>query len=1267
MTDLSWTSAQLAAIGASGASILVSAGAGSGKTAVLAERCAHLVAEGRPPCPVDHLLVVTFTDAAALQMRQRIADALRKRLSAKPANSWLQQQLALLDTAWISTIHSFCRRILNRHFARVDLDPLSPVMEVNDAELLRQETARRIFDDFADRQDAAGEAFHTLLAHYGGPSEDRLIEWILALDAFLTSVPDAAAWTASCLEHFTTTTPGVLPPFWFEQLVKVLSNETAQQRNVVAEHLAALRRGPGVVVKSIECLEAFQDALNGWLASLIGSPDTATIDRVCREEIATYQFPKPPAVIARQIAAMPKEQAHAFEAAVQIVKDVRERFKQRIQKTYGRFSTSDWAEGIARTRGHVAAFLSLVKEVRKAYQGAKRDLGVVDFADLEKFTLDLLRDEDGGVAEQLRDKFQHVLVDEFQDVNQVQAEILRLVSREAREPAAGNLFAVGDVKQCIYRFRLAEPRLFLERRDAFARIASEPPGPSPLTSPSQSVRAAGILIDLVKNFRSDKPVIEAINAVFERLMAPDLGGIAYDEHAKLTYGPDRTRPSAGIPVELHQLDTVSGGEIDDEAGGEKETSPSDAFDWEQIEREAYVVADRVKTLAAEGIPYRDMVVLLRTFQANAGLFVRTLSRLGVPVFADVSGGFFQATEIQDCLSLLAVLDNPQQDIPLATVLRSPLVGEALTDSQLVEVAVNGRRARPGLPFHAAVRHYVQNGSDAVVRSRLAAIEEHIARWRDRIRRRSLADVLWEIYEESGYFAYVAGLRAGPQRQANLLQLHEYARGFDAFQRQGLYRFLRFIDGLRESGRDLDTGSVASPSADVVRVMTIHRSKGLEFPIVILADLGKRFNLRDAYGSILFDRRLGVGMEAVDPDRRIRYPTLPHHLVSEAAVAESLAEEMRVLYVALTRARERLILVGTAPLVGLEEDHQRYAGQIGPLPLLDRQTARNMLSWLRGAICCQPAEKILLPGEATGTKTPLFAVYAYGAEQMKLWAIEPPQRAGVLERYRLCAAAAPLQASAHREHSDAVVDHVARRLITPYPAAALTSVPAVVAASVLKRRWNTMQDQEEPAAPWNVAHLSEETPPVPRHILRRPEFLEQSRPLDPTTVGTLTHEFLQRLDLRRSCDEQDLRAQARALMLTGVFLPAQASAIHFGNIAWLLQTDLGRRMRAENTRLLREWPFVIGVDPRQYEPSASPRSPQDLMLVRGIIDCLFDAGGGWEVLDYKTDAVEGERLASRAAEYRGQLRIYAAAVEETWRKAVTSRWLVFLSARQIVEA
>jgi ATP-dependent helicase/nuclease subunit A len=1332
MPSRAWTKSQRLAIDAEGASVLVSAGAGSGKTAVLAERCAALAAD--PSCPIDRMLVVTFTDAAATEMRQRIGLAIRERLAATPNNSWLQRQLALLDSAWISTIHSFCRRVLNRYFAQADVDPLTPVLEANEAELLRRESAQRIFDEWADREDPAGEAFLDLLANYGGTSEEQLVGCVLRLDAFLSSLPSPEAWMEACRERFASQRPDRLSSWWLERLRAELAGEIERQHAAAAGLVAALRDVPEKAAPAVESLTAHRDALDGWLTILRGNADEAVIDRLCREDVAGHEPPKPPRRDPRVLAKLSASEQQAFLAVVEAAGEVRDVFTKRLRSAYGRFSLKDWAEGIARTGPHAVALLDLARSVRQAYQAAKRDFGVIDFGDLERFTLDLLRNEEAGAARHLRDRFLHVLVDEFQDVSPIQAEILRLVSREAEDTRPGNLFTVGDVKQCIYRFRLAEPRLFIERRDSFNRSqdadSSERPRPWPGggeevegalgervlpggadvetalsegAAPDQGrgLLGGGIAIDLVKNFRSRPAVIDAINAVFERIMARDLGGVDYDEHARLVAGKKSEGGEAGPAIELHVLDDARGssgaGESAEEEGS---TDAGEGLDWEQIEREAYAVADRIKALAVAGTPYRDVVVLLRSFQAHAGLFVRTLARLDVPVFAEVSGGFFEAAEVQDVLSLLMLLDNQQQDIPLAAVLRSPLVGRPLTDSQLAELAAAARRAGGDTPFHDAVRRYARNGVNVELRAKLADIFDRLAQWRRRIRRRPLADVLWGLYEETGYFAYAAGLRDGRQRQANLLQLHEHARRFDGFARQGLHRFLRFIDGLRDAGQDLEPGSVASPAGDVVRVMTVHRSKGLEFPVVVLADLGKRFNRRDSQGAILFDRKLGLGMEAVDLERRIRYPTLPHRLVAGAVWAESLAEEMRILYVALTRAKEKLVLVGTGRLESLLKEQERYAGHAGPLPLLDRLQASSMLDWLWAAVCCQSnaamavashdgvrrvascRREVLPRAEAHGVPvghggptlrptvecSSCFAIRTYAAEEMRQWSIDPPERTGVTEALRRIASAEPLGdvfAGVSEDRADAEVRLVERRLTTAYRAAALTVVPAVAAASVLKGRWETRQDAEEPMAEL----LPSEPPAAATHSSRRfrtPEFLGQGRAADPAARGTWTHEFLQRVDLRRNCDAGDLRDQLEGMKQAGLLAELPKATIDIDAAAWFFQSDLGRRTRSASTTVLREWPFVLEVDARRYDPAAAPLAPDDIMLVRGIIDCLFDSGSGWEVVDYKTDAVSEDGVAARAEVYRGQLAIYAAAAEAAWNRPVGRRWLVFLSPRQIVE-
>ncbi len=1251
MADIVWTPSQRQAITTVGRSVLVSAGAGSGKTAVLAERVAYLVAEARPPCAVDRLLVVTFTDAAASQMRTRIAAALRARLDERPTDTWLQRQLALIDAAQVSTLHSFCRRVVNRYFMHLDLDPQVPLMDPADAALLAQECARTALDRLGQAETAGGEAIMNLLDSYGSTGDRHLTDRVLQLAQFLASVPDPAEWVGNAVRRFDAPKPG-LASFWRGQLLDALRSELSTQIVTTKTYVASLGAGGAIVGGHVKYIQTYQSALKSWLAIVQGDPEDAAIDELCAKQLATFKLPRAPSKT-KKLAELPEKDQQAFASAAALVRETKDAlFEKRLKRPFGRFSLSDWAEGIERTRPHVEAFLSLVQAAGGEYQSAKRRLGVMDFSDLERATLALLRDDENGVAVRLRSQFDHVLVDEFQDVNPVQAEILRRVSREFDPRVAGNLFGVGDVKQSIYRFRLAEPRLFLDRRAAFADTTGEP-----------SQASAGLNLPLTENFRSSARVIDAINAVFERLMSPDLGGITYDQDTRLKSGRREDSPIADAPLELHLLDDVSS---DDDHASE-DADATDATDWPRIEREAYVLAERIKAFRRQGVAYRDMVILLRSMQTRAALLLRTLTRLGIPAHAQAAGGFFEALEVQDILSLLAVLDNQQQDIPLASILRSSLFGEPLTDSQLVEIRMACPADSPAEPFHRAAAVYAQCGPDKALRSRLSQIAGRLDEWRQRVRRRPLADVLWEIYHQSGYLAFVGGLADGAQRRANLLRLHEYARKFGTFSRQGLYRFLRFMDGLRDAGQELEPGAVVESAEDCVRLMTIHRSKGLEFPIVFLAECGKRFNLRDASGPILFDRNLGLALEAVNLERRISYPTLPHRLISRAITNETLAEEMRLLYVALTRARDRLVLVGTRGLDKLHDWRKRFRGRQGPLTLTDRQTANCLLDWIGPAICCREGQDVRFLGDDEAEDhAALFAVHTHGPDQMRDWAIDPPAKQSVTEVLERCARLEPLPTATRTATRKDWLNTINRRLTTPYGAGRLTRVPAVAAASSLKRRWLAASDPDEPIAAWPLAGRSPDDAPMAADHFRLPDSISPTDEVDPTSRGTWNHEYLQRIDLARPCTAADLDEQLQSFVSSAAFTHDQAAMIDLEAIGWFFQTPLGVRLRSPAARVLREWPFVIGIDPRRYNPAAKPLGPEDLMLVRGIIDCLFPASPGWEIIDYKTDGVSSEGAAARAVEYRGQLDIYTTAVEAIWGTKVLARHLVFLSPRLIVQ-
>ncbi len=1278
MAKPAWTPAQKLAINTTDRSVLVSAGAGSGKTAVLAERCVHLVMDATPPSRMDRLLVVTFTEAAAAQMRDRIGQALRGRLASDPENLRVRQQLALLDGASISTLHAFCKRVLDRYFAQAGVEPASPIMDANDASILRSELAEAVFRDAASASGKAGDRFHDLIQSYGAGREYSLIQLVLALDGFLDSIADPDDWLKEAAGRFRLDDDGGLQEYWRTLVASQLTDEIADQLDHMNRAIQSVKDAGEIGTQFLTCLNDYADALATWRHTLGRGAAAGALDAVCNRGITGFKFAIPRASGKVVDAYEPDERA-TFEQCQAICREVREDlFNKRLATPFGRYTCELWADGLSRCTAHVEMLVELVKDLRKRYAVEKETLGVLDFSDLERRTLKLLRDDSSGVARGLRDRYDHVLVDEFQDVNPIQAEILRRVSREEDPHRPDNLFAVGDIKQSIYRFRLAEPRLFLDRLARF-----QPAGEltSPATKPANAClfdssdtdreAPSGVAIDLVQNFRSDEPVIDAVNAVMARLITPDLGGVNYDARSKLIHGLPKSSVNKTIPgIELHLLEETARRSSSDDV----QTSSSnpaqpveDAGDWERIEREAWVIARRIELLHTAGTPFRDIVILLRSLAHRAPLMIRALSRMGVPVHADVAGGFFDALEVNDCLSLLAVLDNAQQDLPLAALMRSPMLGKPFTDSELVFIRTHPP-TRHGY-FHAAVMSYAQSGKDEELRHRVASILNRLADLRAAAHEKSLADLLWQLLHETDYLAYVEGLPQGEQRRANLIALHDHARKFGTFERQGLHRFLDFINQMRDAEMDLEPAPLKHASADVVRVMSIHRSKGLEFPVVFVAELGKRFNIGDATGSILFDRELGLGLKAVDIEQRIIYPTLAHQLVSRRIRAESLSEEMRVLYVALTRAKNRLILVGTGKIERVDE-HMAGTFADGPLPALARRSATSALDWVVPAVCAAPAklhrvdrmapQSEGLPEITFSGKAPLFHTRVYPAAAMSNWKLDPPKVVKAEERLKLLSDMGELPDDLRASGPAADLDILKRRLVTPYRAASLTTIPAVVAASELKRRWeHGPQIDGEPTAAANRATARD-------FRFSPPEFIGIDDLDVSTHRGTLTHAFLQHVDLRRACDHADLQSQLGAMIERGVVLAAEAGEINLDEAAWFFESPLGRRMLASSTQVRREWPFVMAAPPQRFDSAATAIDGGDQLLVRGIIDCLINDNGRWDVIDYKTDRVSGTALTERAQFYRGQLSIYADAVDKLWPGRVGQKWLVFLNARQILE-
>ncbi len=1249
MADTKWTAKQREAIETVGCNILVSAAAGSGKTSVLAERCAYLVCDAPAAhrCDVSELLVVTFTEAAAAEMRARIAAALADRY-AKNNDDRLALQLALIDRAQISTLHAFCLATIRLHFHVLGIDPGFTILSEEEGLLLRTETARQLFEDryTSDREGA----FQRFIDRYGDGNDAPLRQRVIRTHELLSSIVKPHAWIHNVRSRLEEAATHDLPNSELgKSMIEMIRSGLTDLHDRCAAAAAQFDRFDELTKQKpfaaavLEVVEAWQSALeNGGIDALA---------EAAREELSLKMPPL----------------RNASDAAKSVrgeVEAVRDELKKGPLRSLARFTCDEWRDGMRRIAEPASVLLDLVEEFGRRYAKAKDELRVLDFSDLERLALRVLseqRDDEtllpSAAARAYREQFKHVLVDEYQDINELQDAILAMVSRDGDD--TGNFFCVGDVKQSIYRFRLAEPKRFLDRHDAY-----------------RTRRKAGTIVDLQTNFRSRAPLLDALNRVFERLMTREAAEIEYDRTHFLRppdASPFDTVALDGPHVELHLLprNSVAPSAAEDDDDPETRTSTGDeADDLDRTEREAAFIATEVNRLVgtmsviakgADGSPaprplrFGDVAILLRSMRFKSEQFAAILRRAGVPVHCDSGTGFFESMEVRDVLALLKVLDNPRQDVPLAAVLRSPIAAMPNAEDALarVRLAYNDRGDHE-VPFHEAVARYAREHDDELA-ARLRDFLNELSDWREMAHRRPLADVLWTIYDASGYLAFCEGLPDGEQRVANLTSLHERARQFGAFRRQGLGRFMRFLDSLRDES-DLGQPSVASEADDVVRIMSIHRSKGLEFPVVIVPDLGKAHNLSDARGHILVDRECGIGLDACDEERRVRYPSLASVVVAERVRRQMLAEELRVLYVATTRAREKLLLVGTCKKGSGDELRdgwlRRWAAHSGTLPAGAVLGSSCMLDWIG------PAWAAMQAGGA-GIK-PSIELRVHDAVDTEH--VQAGRRQKLTERQQALAALLPLDPA---PAADATADMVWNRLATTYQfrdesaRRAANSVTALSKSSI--DAGEAREDHEE-----HGRARADEGFIFAGESLRTPRTGAGSVKPTAADVGAATHVLLEHLDFSRTCVGDDLKQQVQRLVERKQVTAGHAAEIDLPSVEWFVGSDLGRLLRQNAEGLRRE--VAINFPMEAPNTTRGSTDPMDRVMIRGRLDVLLLLeNGGAVIVDFKTDRFRDEReIQERLIAYGEQLRHYARAVVRMLTRPVARACVVFLHAKQVCE-
>ncbi len=1251
---VSWTTEQQQVIDLRNRNILVSAAAGSGKTAVLVERIVKIITDKNHPVDIDHLLIVTFTNAAAAEMRERIGNAIEKALDEQPGNEHLLRQLTLIHNAQITTIDSFCLYVVRNHFHEIDLEPNFRIGDEGELKLLREDVLGRVLEQ---NYEEPSEAFSDFVEGYAsGRTDAALNEMILQLYEFSRSYP----W----------------PEKWLDSFVGIYRIENREELDR-AEWLAPLTQNIRFVLK--DCEQLLKQALA--VTQQDDGPDM--YEKAVRSDLEKYESLSKLTSFCELSVALSDIKydrlvsSRGFEGdpdKLELVKSLREQAKDVVKKLCKQYffcSPEMMIEQLERTEPMLEEVVRLTKQFADEFAAAKRRKNLVDFHDVEHFALQILVDEETEkakkTAEEFRDTFEEIMIDEYQDSNEVQETLLRSISREER--GENNIFMVGDVKQSIYRFRLARPELFMKKYDSYS------------LEESTTQR-----IDLHKNFRSREEVLTCTNDIFYKIMARSLGNVEYDAKAALY-------PGASYPVSADFIPEILLAGSNDELLEDTELSDKKTL-------EAKIVAEEIRHLMKtqpvtdkatgelRAARYSDIVILLRSLSGWADSLVEVLNGNGIPAHTVSSTGYFSTVEVQTVLSMLRLLDNPRQDIPMAAVLRSPMAG--LTDEELAVL----RLEDGSVPFHEAVLElaeglYEEDGQKEISDSeadseadqkqgrnadgkkeddiettahrKLLKFYKKYRQLRQLVPDTPIHELIEIILRETGYGHYVAAMPAGSRRTANLNMLLEKAAAYEKTSYKGLFHFVRYIDELQKYDVDFGEADMVGENEDVVRIMSIHKSKGLEFPIVIVSGMGKNFNKQDTRSKMVLHPELGIGLDYMDGKKRIKSPTIAKKAIAKQIELENLGEELRVLYVALTRAKEKLILTGTLKDAAEKVEFYRQQANLSkaadrPLSYLTREGASGYLDWILPAVL------------SYGDKYPVRIV---GAAELVLDEVENQleQNEDLTERIEEIEAA-----------DTQLVGQLKQRFSQRYPYQ--TDILRKNKYSVSELKHRAMREKFEAEQEETIPAFLEEpvTPTIPLFIQRQEKITpDQNVSGQGVQVnrgalrGTAVHRVMECYDFT---SEKSVQEQMDAMEKEEKITADMRTLVKERIVADFVSSETGKRMALAQRMgaLYREKPFVMGFTEEELENYGFGAGAQmienevqtenaqqeivlenvsrenhmheeDLTLIQGIIDVFWIEDDGITVLDYKTDRVDtAQELIDR---YATQLKLYADALERVF--------------------
>ena len=1219
MAEVKWTNEQLQAIQEKDSNILVAAAAGSGKTAVLVERIIHKIIDEQ--MDIDKILVVTFTNAAASEMRERILEAIYKKLEENPENVHLQRQIILLNKASICTIHSFCLDVIHNHFYEIDLPSNFKIADTAEIDLLKQEVLDDLFEQKYTEND---KDFIELLENYTNyRGDEALQELVLKIYKFIQSSPFPIKWLQEKLELLKIEDKDISQTIWGDLIIQTVEDdvqESIMQLETVKSKMALYPE----MTKFYQTIS--EDIINLQDLQKYNSWDELYI------KLLNFNFSKWP--VDKKVTNDLKEDS----------KEIRDKVKKHIKEKTAKLLSCSQEQAVKDLKiitPILEKLADLVTEFTKNFAEKKKEKNCIDFNDIEHFALKILLDENNNpteVAKKYKEKFEEIAIDEYQDSNLVQEAILTSISK------GNNIFMVGDVKQSIYKFRQARPELFLQKYDEYK-------------NKEEKTQEDNLKIQLFRNFRSRQNILNITNLVFESIMSKELGDINYNENEYLNYGanypePEEIKNYAGIAeldiIDLKEDESITAfeGEEDEE---EQERVEDDVLEAkfvankiQELLNSDYMVFD--KKQGYRKIRPKDIVILLRATSNLSPIYEKEISDLELPVFSDTSGTYLDTVEIQTILSVLKIIDNPLQDIPLVVVLRSSICN--FTDNDLITIRLTDRNCN----FYEALIK-TRLICDGDLKNKIESFLEKLEKWKSISQYMPLDEFIWQIYLDTGYYQYVGLLPNGAMRQANLKTLFEKAKQYEKASFKGLFNFIQFIDKLKKQNGDLASAKLIGENEDVIRIMSIHKSKGLEFPVVFLCNSHKKFNMQDLNDNILLHQDIGFGPTIMDTTRKIKYSSIAKDAIKLKMKQETLSEEQRILYVALTRAKEKLYITGrskdfTKYVQDKNKILEMYESENIKLDAKLMKKANSYLDWIMYVYLFNQGRTITLKGEQYKLSDIITLNVSNKKDLLKALAKEE-----VVEQIDLKEKIEQILKNKSEEENKKSEQALKELLEWKYDYIVDTTLPTKSSVTKIKQEKIKLEEILKGIESEEVEYKKSYTP----------KFMQEDKKISSAEKGTLVHLCIQRLDERKDYELKDIQNMILNLVEKEIITQNEADAIDVNLIYQYTKSQLFEELR-QAKEVHKEQPFYINI-PAKDVVSEAENSKKNI-LVQGIIDLYYiDKNDNLILIDFKTDYISNEPNAKEKIldKYKVQLEIYKTALEQALDKKISKTALCLVKS------